>query len=71
MRKVADCREMPNDVGCTLMIAGEEDEVVRAAAEHGVSVHGEVDSFEYRASIRRSLKDEEPGYGASPSEAYP
>jgi hypothetical protein len=70
-RKVADCREIPNDIGCTLTISGEEEEVVRAAAEHGISVHGEVDSLEYRASIRRSLKDEEPAFGMSPSEAYP
>ena len=28
-RKVADCREMPSESGCTLTIAGEEDEVVR------------------------------------------
>ena len=42
-RKVADCREIPNDIGCTLTISGDEEEVVRAAAEHGISVHGEVD----------------------------
>ena len=41
-RKVSDCRDMPSDAGCTLTIAGEEEEVVRAAAEHGVSVHGEL-----------------------------
>ena len=52
-RKVADCREIPNDVGCTLTISGEEDEVVRAAAEHAVSVHGEVDSLELRDVLRR------------------
>ena len=39
-RKVADCREMPSESGCTLMISGEEEEVVRAASEHAVSVHG-------------------------------
>ena len=27
-RKVADCREMPSESGCTLTIAGEEEEVV-------------------------------------------
>jgi hypothetical protein len=26
-RRVADCREMPSERGCTLTIAGEEDEV--------------------------------------------
>jgi predicted small metal-binding protein len=57
-RKVADCREWPSDVGCTLTISGEEDEVVRAATEHAVSVHGEHDTPEMRAQIRSMLKDE-------------
>ena len=72
-RKMADCRDFPNDIGCTLTISGEEDEVVRAAAEHAVSVHGEADSPGLRDSIRESLRDEEPGYGlgGTPSEAYP
>ena len=57
-RKVADCREWPSDVGCTLTISGEEDEVIRAATEHAVSVHGEHDTPEMRAQIRTMLKDE-------------
>lgn len=59
MRKVADCRQMPNVVGCTLTISGEEDEVVRASAEHAVSVHGEDDSPQLREMIRSQLSDEE------------
>lgn len=57
-RKMADCREWPSDVGCTLTISGEEEEVVRAATEHAVSVHGEHDTPEMRAQIRAGLKDE-------------
>lgn len=60
MRKVADCRDMPSESGCTLTISGAEDEVVRAAAEHAVSVHGHADSPEFRNEIRGSLKDEAP-----------
>ncbi|TDC87249.1 DUF1059 domain-containing protein [Actinomadura sp. 7K507] len=59
MRKVADCREMPSESGCTLTISGEEDEVVRAAAEHAASVHGHTDSPELRQEVRRTLKDEQ------------
>ncbi|MEY9873354.1 putative small metal-binding protein [Streptacidiphilus sp. MAP12-33] len=58
MRKVADCRDYPSESGCSLTIAGEEEEVVRAAAEHAVSVHGETDSPELRNEIRGALKDE-------------
>ena len=57
-RKVADCREWPSEVGCTLTIAGEEEEVVRAAAEHAMSVHGEHDTPEFREQLRSMLKDE-------------
>ncbi|GAB2740795.1 DUF1059 domain-containing protein [Kitasatospora kifunensis] len=58
MRKVVDCREFPSEVNCTLAISGEEEEVVRAAAEHAVSVHGHADSKELRDQIRATLKDE-------------
>jgi predicted small metal-binding protein len=60
MRKVADCRDYPSEMNCTLTIAGEEDEVVRAAAEHAVSVHGHTDSPELRQEIRQGLKEEVP-----------
>ncbi|MGF1427718.1 DUF1059 domain-containing protein [Kitasatospora sp. LaBMicrA B282] len=58
MRKVIDCRDFPSETDCTLAITGQEDEVVKAAAEHAVSVHGHTDSKELRDQIRASLKDE-------------
>jgi predicted small metal-binding protein len=57
-RKVADCREMPSESGCTLTISGEEEEVVRAASEHAVSVHGHEDTPELREQVRGMLQDE-------------
>lgn len=57
-RKIADCRKTPSVMNCTLTIIGEEEEVVRAAAEHAVSVHGHTDSPELRAMVRESLEDE-------------
>ncbi len=57
-RRVADCRDIPSESGCTLTIAGEEDEVVRAASEHAVSVHGHDPGAELEAGIRAILKDE-------------
>ena len=59
-RKVADCRAFPNEVGCTLTISGEEEEVVRAASEHAVSSHGHEDTPQLREEIRAMLKDEVP-----------
>jgi predicted small metal-binding protein len=60
MRKVADCRDFPSESNCTLTITGEEEEVVRAAAEHAVSVHGHTDTPEFRREIRNTLKNEMP-----------
>ena len=57
-RKMVDCREFPSESHCTLTIAGEEDEVVRAATLHACDVHGHKDTPEFREEIRRSLKEE-------------
>ena len=56
-RKVADCRNTPSVMNCTLTISGEEEEVVLAATEHAVSVHEHTDSPELREQIRGSLED--------------
>jgi len=58
-RKIADCRQMPSESGCTLTISGEEDEVVAAAVAHAVAVHGHDESPELAAEIRGSLADEQ------------
>jgi hypothetical protein len=57
-RMVADCRDFPSESGCTLTIAGEEDEVVAAAAIHAATVHGHDDSPELREQLRATLKPE-------------
>jgi hypothetical protein len=58
-RKIADCREMPSESHCTLTIAGEEDEVLRAATDHAVAAHGHKRSPELSEEIRTMLTDEE------------
>jgi hypothetical protein len=57
-RKVADCRQYPNEVGCTLTIAGEEQEVIDTATMHAVAVHGESDTPEFREQLKTMLVDE-------------
>jgi predicted small metal-binding protein len=57
-RKVADCRDFPNDRGCTLTITGEEEEVLDAATQHAARVHGHDDNDELRGWLREHLKDE-------------
>jgi hypothetical protein len=60
-RMMADCRRWPSETNCSLTIIGEEDEVVRAAAEHAVSVHGHEDTPELREQLKNFLE---------PAEAY-
>lgn len=59
-RKIADCRKYPSETNCSLTLIGEEDEVLRAAIEHAVSVHRHEDTPELRAQIRELLEDETP-----------
>lgn len=55
-RMMADCRRWPSDTNCSLTIIGEEEEVVRAAAEHAASVHGHEDTPELREQLRGFLE---------------
>jgi predicted small metal-binding protein len=57
-RYVADCRRFPSESGCSLTIAGREDEVLKAAVEHAVSVHGHKNTPELREQIRGILEEE-------------
>ncbi len=56
-RKILDCRDIPNEVGCTLALTGEAEEVVEAAARHAVDVHGHTDSAELRDMVRSGMRD--------------
>jgi predicted small metal-binding protein len=60
-RKFIDCREHPSASGCTVALSADsEDELVDAAAQHAVAVHGETDTPELRRSIRESMHEGTP-----------
>lgn len=59
-RKMLDCRKTPSESGCTLTIAGREDEVLDAATAHAIAVHGHEDTPELRTALRAGLEDAEP-----------
>jgi predicted small metal-binding protein len=66
-RKFVDCRGIPSESNCTLMISGEEDEVMRTAVQHAVSVHSHTDDPELRRGIREGMRDDTdylPGPGS-------
>jgi predicted small metal-binding protein len=59
-RKMVDCRSLPNEIGCTLTIAGEQEEVLDAAVAHAVDKHRHENTPELREQIRAGLVDAEP-----------
>src|SRR4051812_116086 len=54
-RMTIDCRSVPSESGCSLSIAGEEDEGMRAATAHAVDVRGPAEGGGLRAALRASL----------------
>ena len=58
MRTTTDCRTWPSDTGCSLTIAGTEEEVVAAAAMHAVAAHGHADTGELREQVRATLVED-------------
>ena len=59
-RKMIDCRKVPSDIGCTLIIAVSEDEVLDAATAHAVAKHGHQNTPELREMLRGGLETAEP-----------
>ncbi|MFN3750444.1 MAG: DUF1059 domain-containing protein [Thiobacillus sp.] len=56
-RKYIDCREYPSEMNCTVMISADsENELLEAAVQHAVAVHGEKDSPELRDELRKMCK---------------
>ena len=58
MRYVADCRKYPSEMNCSLVITGERDEVIRAATEHAISVHGHEDTPQLRKEVAGFVEPE-------------
>jgi predicted small metal-binding protein len=54
-----DCREYPSEANCTVSIfADSTEELVEAAVQHAVTVHGHKDSPELRTQLRQAFKEE-------------
>jgi predicted small metal-binding protein len=60
-RLYIDCREFPSDMKCTVAIAADnEKELVDAAVQHAVAVHGHHDTPEFRSEIRKAIHKGSP-----------
>ena len=60
-RKFIDCREQPSASGCTITLSADsEEELLEAAVQHAVVVHGATDTPEFRQEIRHALHEGMP-----------
>ncbi|MBP2414515.1 hypothetical protein JOF48_003314 [Arthrobacter stackebrandtii] len=58
-RVMIDCRKVPSDIGCTLTVAGTEEEVLTVSTAHAIATHGEVDGPELQEMLRSALEPAE------------
>jgi predicted small metal-binding protein len=64
-RKYIDCREYPSANNCTVAIAADSDkELLDAAVQHAVAVHGHQDTPEFRSQIKGLIKEGTPPVAA-------
>jgi predicted small metal-binding protein len=62
-RKHIDCRNYPSEMNCTLSLSADsEKELLEAAVQHAVAVHGHTDTPELRQQLTGLLRD-----GAAPA----
>ena len=61
-RKIIDCRDFPNEIGCTLLISGSAKEILGVAVRHAVEEHGHQNTPELRRQIKAMMKDESKFY---------
>jgi predicted small metal-binding protein len=56
-RMFVDCREYPSEMNCTVAISADtREELVDAAVQHAVAVHGHQDSPQLREELARMIK---------------
>ena len=60
-RKYVDCREFPSEMNCSVtLIADTERELLDAAVQHAVAVHGHQDTPDLREMLKGAVRDGSP-----------
>ena len=60
-RNYIDCREFPSDTNCSVAIAADDDkELLEAAVQHAVAVHGHQDTQEFRQQLKQLFREGSP-----------
>jgi predicted small metal-binding protein len=58
-RMFVDCRDYPSEMNCTIAISADtKKELVDAAVQHAVTVHGHQDSLQLREQLAKMIKTE-------------
>jgi len=57
---MADCRRFESDDQCQLTIIGPEEDVLAAAVQHAVTLHGHEDTPELRDGLARCSRPRAP-----------
>lgn len=58
-RNFIDCREYPSEINCTVSLSADsEAELLEAAVQHAVAVHGHTDTPELRETLRTMFREE-------------
>lgn len=71
-RQYIDCREFPSETNCSVAIAADnERELIDAAVQHAVAVHGHEDTPEFRKMIAGAIKAGTPPVEAPQQVAQP
>lgn len=56
-RLFVDCRDYPSEMNCTVAISADtQEELVDAAVQHAVAVHGHHDSPQLRQELAKMIK---------------
>ena len=56
-RMFVDCREYPSDMNCTIAISADtKKELIEAAVQHAIAVHGHTDSPDLRQQLEKLIK---------------
>ncbi|HUL53281.1 MAG TPA: DUF1059 domain-containing protein [Opitutaceae bacterium] len=60
-RKYIDCREFPGDIKCSVALSADSDkELLEAAVQHAVAVHGFKDTPGLRKEIKSAFRKGTP-----------
>lgn len=60
-RRYIDCRNFPSEMNCSVAISADsEKELMEAAVQHAMAVHGHKDSPELRDQVKKSIREGSP-----------